>query len=309
MEILQVIIPAAGIGSRFLPATKIIPKEMLPLIDKPAIQYTVEEGIRSGIKDFFFVVNKQKKCIEEHFDIISEEVLAAIASEKKEHLNYINKMIEKIRIAYVRQHEARGLGHAIWSARHVIGNKHFGIMLPDDVFIGQNPALSQLIKIASQERASVIAIQEIPLSHTPRYGIINIKKQLSPNLFQIRDVVEKPLQHEAPSNLAIMGRYILSPRIFDALEESTIGVLGEVQLTDAIQKLLLSGEKIYGYKIQGTYRYDVGTPIEWLKANIMLGLRHPTYGSEMLNFLNEVDREFMVIESKAIQCSTKQRSL
>ncbi|MBL4587725.1 hypothetical protein JKY79_00070, partial [Candidatus Babeliales bacterium] len=159
----------------------------------------------------------------------------------------------------------------------------------------------------SQERASVIAIQEVPLSQTSRYGIINIKKQLSPNLFQIRDVIEKPSQTEAPSNLAIMGRYILSPRIFDALEESTVGALGEVQLTDAIQKLLLSGEKIFGYKIQGTHRYDVGTPLEWMKSNIMLSLRHPAYNEEILQFLNEIDREFTVIESKAIQFS-KQRS-
>jgi UTP--glucose-1-phosphate uridylyltransferase len=307
MDISKVIIPAAGLGTRFLPATKVIPKEMLPLMEKPAMQYIVEEAARSGLKEFFFVVNKNKKAIEEHFDLISEEALFHLATEKKDSLEFINKIIEKIQIAYVRQHEPRGLGHAVWSARHLIGKEHFAIMLPDDVFIGQVPALHQLIKIASQERASVIAIQEIPLSHAPRYGVINIKKQLSPNLFQIRDVVEKPSQAEAPSNLAIIGRYILSPRIFDALEESTTGVQGELQLTDAIQKLLLSGEKIYGYKIQGTHRYDVGTPTEWLKSNIMLGLRHPHYSEAILEYLNSIDREFTVIESKAHQFA-KQRS-
>ncbi|MBL4587763.1 NTP transferase domain-containing protein, partial [Candidatus Babeliales bacterium] len=155
MEIKKVIVPAAGLGTRFLPASKVVPKEMMPLLNKPIIQYTLEEAVRSGIEDIFWVVNSKKKAIEEHFDYVSEEFLSTFRSDKKEHLIYLNKVIEKVKFAYVRQSEARGLGHAVWSARHVIGSKHFAIMLPDDVFIGQNPALSQLIKIASQERASV----------------------------------------------------------------------------------------------------------------------------------------------------------
>lgn len=308
MEISQAIIPAAGLGTRFLPATKITPKEMLPLLDKPAIQYVVEEAVRSGIKDFVMVLNKTKKSIEDHFDTLVELQSHLTSRNKQESLDSIAKIIELARFAYVRQHEPRGLGHAVWSAKHVIGNKHVAIMLPDDIIMGPVPGLAQLMKIALQERCSVIAVQEVPLADVSRYGIINIKKQISPNLFQIRDVVEKPSQIEAPSNLAIVGRYILSPDIFDALEDSKTGALGEIQLTDGIQKLLLSGEKVFGYKLQGTHRYDVGTPLDWLKANIACALRHQAFGDDMLSYLIELDREMIVMEGKASNLS-RQRSL
>lgn len=308
MEISQAIIPAAGLGTRFLPATKITPKEMLPLLDKPAIQYVVEEAVRSGIKDFVMVLNKTKKSIEDHFDTLAELQNHLTSRNKQESLDSIARIIELARFAYVRQHEPRGLGHAVWSAKHVIGNKYVAIMLPDDIIMGPVPGLAQLMKIALQERCSVIAVQEVPLADVSRYGIINIKKQISPNLFQIRDVVEKPSQIEAPSNLAIVGRYILSPDIFDALEDSKTGALGEIQLTDGIQKLLLSGEKVFGYKLQGTHRYDVGTPLDWLKANIACALRHQAFGDDMLSYLIELDREMIVMEGKASNLS-RQRSL
>ena len=298
MLITKAIIPAAGLGTRFLPATKVVPKEMLPLLDKPAIQYVVEEGVRSGIKDFLMVVNRSKKVLEDHFDATPdlEEILKQ--REKLDILETISKFAEAARFSYIRQAQPLGLGHAILTARHLVGKEHVGIMLPDDIFLGQLPGLAQLSKIAIQERCSVVAVQEVPLNQVSRYGIIGIKKQISANLFQIREVVEKPTQAQAPSNFAIVGRYVLAPSIFSSLEEVSTGALGELQLTDGIQHMILQGEKVFAYKIQGT-RYDTGTPIEWLKANISLALKHPLYAAQMTEYLNELDKDLLLMQGKA----------
>jgi UTP--glucose-1-phosphate uridylyltransferase len=275
MLITKAIIPAAGRGLRFLPATKAIPKELLPLIDKPAIQYVVEEGISSGIKDFVFVTNKDKRAIVDHF---SEDFP----------INFVD----------VRQSQRLGLGHAVWTARHAVGDSHIAIMLPDDIFMGVDPGIGQLIKVAIQEKCSVVAVQEVSRSEVGRYGIVDVKKQFSPNLFQLRDVIEKPAPDEAPSCLAIVGRYILAPTIFEALEQTGSGAIGEVQLTDGIQKMILGGEKVFAYKIKGT-RYDAGTPFGLLKSSVMLALRNPKYSRAMLEFLSELDRKLIALQGKS----------
>ena len=294
---IKAIIPAGGLGTRFLPATKTTPKEMLPILDKPAIQYIVEEGIKSGLKTFIVVTGKNKSVIEDHFDTFPELEHFLKLRKKEELLEGISKIVAAANFIYVRQKEAMGLGHAVWTARHIVGKDHLAIFLPDDIIVHQNPTMGQLIQIAMQERCSVVAVQEVPIHQIPNYGVIGIKKQFSPNLFQIKELVEKPSVIDAPSNLAIVGRYVLSPDIFDVLDEQRVDARGEVQLTDAIQTLLLSGEKVFAYKIQGT-RYDVGNPMGLLKANIDLALRHQKYAAEMTAYLQGVDRDMLLMQGK-----------
>jgi UTP--glucose-1-phosphate uridylyltransferase len=298
MMLTKAIIPAGGLGTRFLPATKNMPKEMLPLLEKPAIQYIVEEGVKSNLKTFIVVTGKNKSVIEDHFDPYPELETHLKSKKKEDLLEGVNKLINSANFIYLRQKEALGLGHAVWSAKHVIGKEHVAIFLPDDIIVGATPCMSHLMQIALQEKCNVVAVQEVPMEQVSNYGVIGIRKQLSPNLFQVKELVEKPRTIDAPSNLAIVGRYVLSPNIFNALDEMKIGAGGEVQLTDAIQNLLLSGEKIFAYKISGT-RYDVGTPMGLLKANLDLALRHTKYSEEMLEYLTHLDREMVVMQGKA----------
>jgi len=307
MMITKALIPAGGLGTRFLPATKTMPKEMLPLLEKPAIQYIVEEGVRSNIKTFVIITGKNKSVIEDHFDPYPELENYLRARKKEDILDGVNKVINAAQFIYLRQKEALGLGHAIWSAKHVVGKEHIAVFLPDDIIAGPNPCMAQLMQIAVQEKCNVVAVQEVPLDTVSSYGIVGIRKQFSPNLFQVKELVEKPRPADAPSNLAIVGRYVLSPTIFDALDEMKIGVGGEVQLTDAIQNVLLSGEKVFAYKIQGP-RYDIGTPMGLLKANLDLALRHPKYSAEILEYLSHLDREMVVMQGKAT-AMTKGRGL
>lgn len=298
--ITKAIIPAGGLGTRFLPATKTTPKEMLPLLDKPAIQYVVEEGVKSGIKHFIVVTGKNKSALEDHFDSSPELEYFLKAKHKEDLLEGITKIINAADFTYVRQREPLGLGHAVWTARHVVGKESVAIFLPDDIINNSVACMSQLIQVSLQEKCNVIAVQEVPMEQVSNYGVIAVRRQFSPNLFQVRELVEKPSIANAPSNLAIVGRYVLSPSIFEILEEQRLGVGGEIQLTDAIQTLLLSGEKVFAYKIQGT-RYDVGNPMGLLKANIELALRHPKYGQEMLEYLKTVDRELVVMQGQIDQ--------
>jgi UTP--glucose-1-phosphate uridylyltransferase len=296
--VIKAIIPAGGLGTRFLPATKTTPKEMLPLLDKPAIQYIVEEGVRSGIKNFIVVTGKNKSTIEDHFDTCPELESFLKSKKKEELIDGISKIVNAANFMYVRQKEPCGLGHAVWTARHMINKEHVAVFLPDDIINSPSPCMAQLIQISTQEKCNVIAVQEVPMDQAPNYGVIAIRKQFSPNLFQVKELIEKPSIANAPSNLAIVGRYVLSPGIFDALEEQRVGIGGEIQLTDAIQSLLLSGEKVFAYKIQGT-RYDVGTPIGLLKANIELALRHPKFAQEMIEYLKIMDRDYLVMQGQA----------
>ncbi|QQR48913.1 UTP--glucose-1-phosphate uridylyltransferase GalU [bacterium] len=298
MGVTKAIIPAGGLGTRFLPATKKSPKEMLPILDKPAIQYIAEEGIRSGIKNFVVVTGKNKNVIEDHFDTNSELENFLAAQDKGHLLDEINKIINTADFIYVRQKEPLGLGHAVWTARHVIGNEPMAIFLPDDIIAGNTPAMGQLIQVAMQEKCNVVAVQEVPMDQVSRYGIIAIRKQFSPNLFQVKELIEKPSIAQAPSNLAIVGRYVLSPNIFKALEEQRVGAGGEIQLTDAIQSLLFSGEKVFAYKVQGA-RYDIGNPLGLLKANLDFALKHPKYSEQILEYLRKLDKDFLVMQGKA----------
>jgi UTP--glucose-1-phosphate uridylyltransferase len=286
MDITKAIIPAAGLGTRFLPFTKSVPKEMIPLLNKPAIQYIVEEGLLSEIKNFTIVTSKQKDSIANHFD--SNIELETLLKERNllDLLSSLERIIRNAAFSYIRQSEPRGLGHAIWTARHMIGKEYFGIFLPDDIVICKTPALAQLIKVARQEKASVIAIQEVPIEEVSSYGVIAIKKQITPNLFQVSHVIEKPEQKDAPSNLAIIGRYVLSHKIFSALEQIEADDKEELQLTDAIGQMIHNNEKVFAYKIQGI-RYDIGNPIGWIKAIIGCALQDPYYSPHINKLLQD----------------------
>lgn len=287
MDITKAIIPAAGLGTRFLPITKAVPKEMLPLLNKPAIQYIIEEGLASGITNFSLVTSKDKQAIANYFDLSAELDLFLKERGKSDLLIGLDRIIKHANFTYVRQPEPLGLGHAVWMARHTIGKEYFGIFLPDDIMVNKkDPGLLQLIKIARQEKGSVIAVQEVPADCVSSYGVIAIKKQITPNLFQVSHMVEKPAQKDAPSNLAIIGRYVLSHKIFDSLNEISTYAQGELQLTDGISHMMKNNEKVFAYKIQGT-RYDIGTPIGWLKANISMALQNPEYAQSIGKFLDE----------------------
>ncbi len=305
--ITKAIIPAGGLGTRFLPATKTTPKEMLPLLDKPAIQYIVEEGVRSGIKQFVIVTGKNKSGIEDHFDFSPELDIFLKSKNKEECLEGINKLVSAADFAYVRQKEPLGLGHAVWTARHIIGKESVAILLPDDIINNSIACIAQLIQVSQQEKCNVVAVQEVPMDQVSNYGVIAVRRQFSPNLFQVKELVEKPTIADAPSNLAIVGRYVLSPSIFDILEDQRLGVGGEIQLTDAIQTMLLSGEKVFAYKIQGT-RYDIGNPLGLLKANIELALRHPKYGEAILEYLKSMDRDLVLMQGQIEQLKVKSSS-
>jgi UTP--glucose-1-phosphate uridylyltransferase len=224
-------------------------------------------------------------------------------ADQMELLSSINHVIRSAHFSYVRQPEPLGLGHAIWTARHMIGKEYFSVFLPDDIVVSKSPALDQLIRVARQEKGSVIAIQEVPMECVSSYGIIEVKKQITPNLFQVGNLVEKPDRKDAPSNLAIIGRYVLSHKIFPSLEEvSDYTINGEIQLTDAIAHMLRHNEKVFAYKIRGT-RYDIGTPIGWIKAVIGYSLQDPRYASHVKKFLAELEttESFLFNASKTIE--------
>jgi UTP--glucose-1-phosphate uridylyltransferase len=289
MDIAKVVIPAAGLGSRFLPDTAAIPKEMLAVLNKPAIQYIVEEGLASSIQNYLMIVAKGKDSIADYFEPSGSLQLQLEERGKLSLIADIQKIARAAHFSYIRQVEPLGLGHAIWMARHSIGKEYFGIMLPDDIIMSpNNPGLGQLIRIARQEKASVIAVQEVPAECISSYGIVAVKKQITPNLFQVSHLVEKPDQKHAPSNLAIIGRYVLSHKVFNSLEEISSYATGELQLTDAITHMMKNNEKVFAYKIQGT-RYDVGTPVGLIKATIGLGLQDPAYGPHIKKFLNDLN--------------------
>jgi UTP--glucose-1-phosphate uridylyltransferase len=300
MEITKALIPVAGLGTRFYPVTKSIPKEMLPLLNKPALHYILEEGLQSAIKQFVIVTNKYKYAIENYLDS-SPELEILLGHTKKQLLTSdIEKIINAAQFVYLKQPEPLGLGHAVWLARNIIGKEYFGIFLPDDIITGKEAGLAQLIRVARQEKASVIAVQEIPMECASSYGMVAIKKQITSNLFQVASLVEKPQPKDAPSNLAIIGRYVLSHKIFKALDETSVGAGQELQLTDAISCMMMQNEKVLAYKIQGT-RYDIGTPLGWIKAIITMALQHPEYAPQIRSFLTNLDSlDFMYNHTKNI---------
>jgi len=277
MKITKAVIPAAGLGTRFLPYTKAIPKEMLPILEKPSIQLIVEEGIASGITDFTIIANDDKPELRNHFLHLPHLENLLASRGKSALLQDLNTIIDKTHFSFVAQPEPLGLGHAVLQAKEAIGNEYFGIFLPDEIMIGEVAALAQLIAVAEKYNASVIGIQEVAREKVSSYGIIAIKKELEDGVFDIDRLVEKPSIDEAPSTYALAGRYVLSPRIFTALEITQPGAGNEIQLTDGIADMMRNGERVIACILK-TNRYDVGNPLGWIQANIEVVLQHPTFG-------------------------------
>ncbi len=290
MRVRKAVFPAAGWGTRFLPATKAQPKEMLPLVDKPIIQYAVEEAVAAGIEQVIIVTSSQKRAIEDHFDLSYE--LEHLLEEKGEieKLRQVRHISDLAQIAYVRQKEQLGLGHAVLMAKDLIGHEPFAVLLPDDVIVGDRPAIGQLIHAYQQTHSSVLAVSEVPFEDTSRYGIVGTSPgpdDLDPRLRQVTSVVEKPAAGTAPSNFAIIGRYVLTPKIFDKLEQTQRGSGGEIQLTDAIEALMAE-QSVFAYEFEGA-RYDAGTTMGWLKATVDLALARPDLAAELRSHLRGIE--------------------
>jgi UTP--glucose-1-phosphate uridylyltransferase len=287
MRVRKAVLPAAGWGTRFLPATKAQPKEMLPLVDKPIIQYAVEEAVAAGIDQIIIVTSSQKRAIEDHFDLNYE--LEHLLEERGdvEMLRRIRHISDLAQIAYVRQKEQLGLGHAVLMAKELVGHEPFAVLLSDDVVIGERPCIGQLIHAYHQTHSSVVAVTRVPPSEISRYGVIGVDPDGQPregdHLHRANRLVEKPEPEDAPSDLAIIGRYVLTPKIFDKLEQTQRGAGGEIQLTDAIEALM-EDQHVYGCEFEGT-RYDAGTTMGWLKASVELALQRPDLATEFREYL------------------------
>jgi len=283
-KIRKAIIPAAGLGTRFLPATKAMPKEMLPIVDKPTIQYIVEEAVESGIEDIIIVTGKGKRSIEDHFDYAPELENNLVSKEKFDILEKVRQS-SNIDIHYIRQKEPKGLGHAVWCARNFIGEEPFAVLLGDDIVQAETPCLRQLMNEYEQTLSSVIGVQTVPDNQTHRYGIIDPISNEG-RRHQVNKFVEKPATGTAPSNLAIMGRYVFTPEIFKFLEEQEVGAGGEIQLTDAIQKLN-EIQRVFAYDFEGK-RYDVGEKLGFIETTIEFALQHPDLKEDLLKIMNDL---------------------
>jgi UTP--glucose-1-phosphate uridylyltransferase len=280
------VFPVAGRGTRFLPATKASPKEMLPVVDKPLIQYAVEEALAAGIRKLIFVTGSGKRAIEDHFDSNTDLERALEASGNTEMLQAVRDIVPSdATCIYIRQSEPLGLGHAVLCARAAVGDHPFAVHLADDLIRGPVPCLKQMAEVYEREQASVLAVQTVPQNETDRYGIVQVDSQ-SDRLARVQRIVEKPAPSEAPSTLGVVGRYILSPRIFDKLVNVGRGAGGEIQLTDGIAALLAE-EPVYAFQFDGT-RYDCGGKIGYLKATVELALEHPGLRDEFREYLNEL---------------------
>ncbi|SEP32468.1 UTP--glucose-1-phosphate uridylyltransferase GalU [Nitrosovibrio sp. Nv6] len=283
-KITKAVFPVAGMGTRFLPATKASPKEMMPVVDKPLIQYAVEEAIAAGITEMIFITGRHKRAIEDHFDKAYEIEAELEARGKSETLEMLRSILPKnISCIYIRQSEALGLGHAILCARPAVGNEPFAVLLADDLLAGDEPIMGQLCRVYEQNGCSILAVQNVEPKDTVNYGIVKCGPGMS-GLHPITGIVEKPEPENAPSTLGVVGRYILTPKIFEHLEKVKAGAGGEIQLTDGIASLLLE-ERALAYEFSGT-RYDCGSKIGYLKATIALALEHPEVGEEFANYLN-----------------------
>ena len=279
---MKAVIPAAGFGTRFLPATKAQPKEMLPVFDKPTIQYVIEEAVASGIDDILIVTGKNKRSIEDHFDKSFELEHTLEVSGKDKYLKQIRDITDLADICYIRQKEQKGLGDAIYCARKHVGDEPFAVMLGDTITKGNTPCTKQLIDIYNKYGASAISLEEVPMEKVERYGIIK-GEEIEKDVYKINQLVEKPPMSEAPSNLAIMGRYVLTPDIFDKINETEPGVGGEIQLTDALSKL----DVIYGNTFEGK-TYDIGNRLEWLKTSIEFAMDDEESREDLLEYLRTI---------------------
>jgi len=290
----KAVFPVAGLGTRFLPATKAQPKEMLPVVDKPLIQYAVEEAYAAGVREMIFVTGRHKRPIEDHFDMTVELELALEQSSKRELLELVRHVKpDDMDCIYVRQAQALGLGHAVLCAQRLIGQEPFAVLLADDLMVGQPPILAQMVEQFNEWRASILAVQEVPLEHTRRYGIV-AGPSINERLVDVQRIVEKPAPEQAPSRLGVAGRYILTPGVLHEIATQPRGVGGEIQLTDGIASLLRR-EKVFAYRYDGR-RYDCGSKEGFLQANVELALRDPVLGPDFGKFL----RDLVAAEAAAV---------
>jgi len=282
MRVKKAIIPAAGLGTRFLPATKAQPKEMLPIVDKPTIQYIIEEAVASGIEEILIITGRNKRAIEDHFDKSIELEHQLEQNGKDDVLEMVRDISNLANIYYIRQKEPKGLGHAINCAKTFVGNEPFAVMLGDDVVDSDVPCLKQLIDCYDEYKTSILGVQKVPLSEVSKYGIVD-GTSMGDRVYKVKDVVEKPNTSEAPSNIAILGRYIITPKIFNILENTKPGKGGEIQLTDAL-KTLISEEDMYAYDFKGR-RYDVGDKEGFLEANVEFALKRDELKETFMKYL------------------------
>jgi UTP--glucose-1-phosphate uridylyltransferase len=299
MNVRRAIIPAAGLGTRFLPATKAQPKEMLPIVDKPTIQYIVEEAVESGIEEIIIIIGRGKRSIEDHFDKSYELEDTLFRKGKLDVLEQVKRISDLANIVYVRQKEPMGLGHAILCAKSVIGNEPFAVLLGDDIVMSETPCLKQLIDVFNYYNSSVVAVQQVNEDEVSRYGIIKPKGTISEaNLFHIDSFVEKPRIEEAPSNYAIMGRYVLTPKIFDMLERIPVGQGDELQLTDAINELN-KHQAVLAYNFEGR-RYDIGDKLGFIKATIDFSINREDIGKQVYDYLKGIDPQENIKKNKRV---------
>jgi UTP--glucose-1-phosphate uridylyltransferase len=291
MRVRKAVFPAAGLGTRFLPATKAQPKEMLPLVDKPIIQYGVEEAMAAGCDQIIIITGRGKTAIEDHFDVSYELEKMLEERGKTDLLKIVHEISDMIHVAYVRQKEALGLGHAVLMARELVGNEPFAVLLADDVIDSKKPCLKQMMEVFDETQSSVIATQEVNGPAISAYGVLDAARvdgRFDGRLFGVKNLVEKPKPQDAPSNLAIIGRYILTPTIFEVLEKTQLGAGGELQLTDGLRGLLSAGEKVYGYNFEGK-RHDAGDKLGFLKATVEFALKRPDMGKQFAEYLRSLN--------------------
>lgn len=284
MKVRKAIIPAAGLGTRFLPATKATPKEMIPIVDKPTIQYIVEEAAAAGIEDILIISGRNKRAIEDHFDKSYELEEELHRKGKQELLSCVEEISNIANIHYIRQKEAKGLGHAIYCAKSFIGDEPFAVLLGDDIVDSKTPCIKQLMDVYNEYRTTILGVQKVPLPDVSKYGIVACN-QIDERVYKVKGLVEKPDVDQSPSNIAILGRYIISPRIFEFLEKATPGKGGEIWLTDALQQLM-ECEAMYAFDFEGD-RYDVGDRIGFLKATVEFALKRDDLSKDFTTFLKD----------------------
>ncbi|NMB98750.1 MAG: UTP--glucose-1-phosphate uridylyltransferase GalU [Thermoanaerobaculaceae bacterium] len=289
MKIKRAVIPAAGLGTRFLPATKSSPKEMLPIVDKPAIQYVTEEAVQAGISSILIITGRGKEAIENYFDVSFE--LEKILEERgrEEELAVVRKIAEMADVFYVRQREALGLGHAVYCAKNWTAGEPFAVFLGDDIIFSETPCIKQMMDIYDEKKCSILGVMDVAEKDTSKFGIIG-GKEISDSLIEVTNIVEKPSPQDAPSNTAVVGRYILTPQIFEEIENTKEGIGGEIQLTDAI-KSLLKKEKVYAYRFQGK-RYDIGDKLGFLQATVEIALKREDLGEIFKQYLKELLKKY-----------------
>ncbi len=286
-KITKAIFPVAGLGTRFLPATKSVPKEIMTLVDRPLVQYAIDEARAAGITEFIFVTSRGKSALEDYFDhnlVLEQELKAKGKQDMLDILDTTN--MESGAIAYVRQHKALGLGHAVWCARRLIGNEPFAVMLPDDVIAADKPCLQQMVEAYEETGGNMVAAMEVPTEKTSAYGVLDVAEDMG-KVVTAKGMVEKPKPEDAPSNLAVIGRYILGPSVLNNLHEIKAGSGGEIQLTDAIAKDIEQGRPVYGYRFKGE-RFDCGSKAGFLQATVSFALMRPDLRDDLGQFLHKV---------------------